>query len=130
MNKDIIYYSNNLKELSRNNRKSGNLVEVLLWLQLKKKQLKGVQFTKQKPIDTFIVDFYAPVLKLAIEIDGSTHINLEKDIWRQKLIEEQGVVFMRFQNVDVLNNLEGVIFKISEKIDELMKLKKKEIIPL
>ena len=47
--------------------------EVSLWQWLKKKQLLGYDFDRQRPIDQFIVDFYCKALKLATEIDGASH---------------------------------------------------------
>lgn len=84
----VVQYRNDLKRLSRVFRKKGILSEVLLWEVLKGKKIRGFQFTRQKPIDKYIADFYCPKLKLAIEIDGNTHnYRINEDIQRQKDIE-------------------------------------------
>jgi len=58
-------YNNKLKSLARQNRKAGNLSEVLLWQQIKGRKLFGLQWTRQKPILNYIVDFYCPKLKIS-----------------------------------------------------------------
>jgi very-short-patch-repair endonuclease len=56
------------------------LGEVLLWQRLKRKQMRGFDFDRQRPIYRYIVDFYCKDLKLAIEIDGSSHDSEEAKI--------------------------------------------------
>lgn len=72
--------------------------EVSLWQYLKKKQLLGYDFDRQRPIDQFIVDFYCKALKLAIEIDGASH-NGEaaqaQDRERQDRLESRGIHFRK-----------------------------------
>ena len=68
-----ITYNPKLKALSRELRKQGVLSEVLLWAHLNGRKMKGYQFTRQKPIGNYIVDFYCSKLKLVIEIDGESH---------------------------------------------------------
>jgi very-short-patch-repair endonuclease len=114
-----IYYDPKLKELSRKLRKSGNLSEVLLWEQLKARKMKGYQFMRQKPIGNYIVDFFCSKLKLVIEIDGESHNQkLEKDRLRQQKLESLGLSFLRFYDLDVKNDLNGVIRIIELWIDE------------
>jgi len=114
-----IYYDPKLKELSRKLRKNGNLSEVLLWEQLKAKKMKGYQFMRQKPIGNYIVDFFCSKLKLVIEIDGESHDQkLEKDRLRQQKLESLGLSFLRFYDLDVKNDLDGVIRVIELWIDE------------
>jgi very-short-patch-repair endonuclease len=95
----IIGYERYLKELARKLRQNMTLGEVLLWQHLKQKQMRGYDFDRQKPIDRYIVDFYCKDLKLAIEIDGSSHDGEEakiNDEIRQKRLESLGVRFLRF----------------------------------
>ena len=115
-----IYYHPKLTAFSRELRKSGTLAEVLLWKELKGKKLHGCKFLRQKPIENYIVDFYCPALKLAIEIDGVSHdVKVENDIRRQHTLENLGVSFLRFTEGDVRNNLEGVLRMIEEKLTPL-----------
>ena len=114
-----IYYDPKLKELSRELRKSGNLSEVLLWEQLKARKMKGYQFMRQKPIGNYIVDFFCSKLRLVIEIDGESHNQkLEKDRLRQQKLESLGLSLLRFYDLDVKNDLNGVIIIIKLWIDE------------
>jgi very-short-patch-repair endonuclease len=69
----ILPYDPNLKKLARHLRNKSTMSEVLLWRCLKGKQILGYDFDRQRPIDRYIVDFYCKELRLAIEIDGSTH---------------------------------------------------------
>ena len=112
MGNGILPYNPRLKELARKLRKEGTLSEVILWQQLKGKQVMGLDFHRQKPIDKYIVDFYCPRLMLAIEIDGSSHEHKqvhEEDIMRQERIEVLGVTVLRFDDSEIKNNLEGVV---------------------
>lgn len=68
-------YNKNLKQASRDLRNNMTDVEQLLWQRLRRKQILGLQFYRQKPILNFIVDFYCPSVSLVIECDGSQHYN-------------------------------------------------------
>jgi len=118
-----IYYNPKLKQKARELRKNSTLSEVLLWNQLKGRKIKGYQFMRQKPIDNYIVDFFCLNLKLIIEIDGESHIGKEdKDKDRQKRLESIGLSFLRFSDLDVKTNMEGVIETIINWIDEMTTL--------
>ncbi|KKW10981.1 MAG: hypothetical protein UY50_C0023G0027 [Parcubacteria group bacterium GW2011_GWA2_49_9] len=107
-----IYYNQELKKLSQGLRKNGTLGEVLLWKELKGKKI-GYPFSRQKPILSYIVDFYCAPLNLAIEIDGITHdAKIEKDVRRQQLLEKLGVTVLRFTEGEVRNNLDSVLREI------------------
>ena len=123
MKNNIIKYSSDLKNKSRFLRKNSTLSEVLLWNKLKGRQLRGYQFLRQKPLNKYIVDFYCKRLNLAIEIDGDSHIDKEKsDIKRQKELESQGILFLRFSDNQVKRNLNDVVQSISNWIDNYRKL--------
>ncbi len=107
------------RQLLRNNATNA---ERVLWSHLKGKQLNGYKFRRQEGIKNYIVDFYCPESLLAVEIDGETHWSdeeIEKDRKRQMDIEELGVLFLRFTNRDVYENLEGVLQMIAEKCDAI-----------
>ena len=108
----IIPYNPILKERARQLRKNMTSGEVTLWKYLKGKQMCGYDFDRQRPIDQFIVDFYCKKLKLAIEIDGSSHDSLEaqeRDQIRQVRLESLGVRFLRFREEEVCREVEGVL---------------------
>lgn len=90
------------------------LSEILLWNEIKNKQL-GVRFSRQIPIDEFIVDFYSKDLMLVIELDGITHTyegQPQKDEERQKRLESLGVHFLRFDDLDLKTNIKWVVNEI------------------
>jgi very-short-patch-repair endonuclease len=119
--REIIGYERYLKELARKLRQNMTLGEVLLWQRLKRKQMRGYDFDRQRPIDRYIVDFYCKDLKLAIEIDGSSHDGEEakvNDDIRQERLESLGVRFLRFADADVKRNMEMVVDSIELWIDE------------
>ncbi len=98
------------------------LAEIILWGRLKSRQLEGCKFRRQYSIENFVVDFYCPELKLAIEIDGNSHY-IENarlsDRERQNRIETFGIQFLRFTNIEIYENLEGVLLKIVERIRQI-----------
>ncbi len=109
-----IYYNPKLKQLSRNLRNNSTLAEVLLWNKLKKRQMCGYQFMRQKPIGEYIVDFYCSKLKLIIEVDGETHrYKLTEDDERQDWLENLGLTVLRFDDIEVKNDMFNVLHSIS-----------------
>lgn len=97
--------------------------EIMLWQELKRKQICGFDFDRQRPIDNFIVDFYCKDLMLAIEIDGESHYGNEKaDAKRQRKIESHGVNFLRFDDFEVRYNMNKVLESIRKWIYENKKV--------
>ena len=112
-----LHYNSRLKNVARSLRKAENLSEVFLWKELRAKKL-GVQFLRQRPLDNYVVDFFCHQLNLVIEVDGISHDSkAEKDEERQKKLESQGIHFLRFQDKDILYNLDGVLQDIREYIN-------------
>ena len=115
----IIPYNSGLKKLARQLRKNSTLSEVLLWEEIKNRAL-GFQFHRQVPINNYIVDFYCHELMLAIEIDGDSHDNkYEEDIIRQKKIEQFGVQFIRFTDIEVKRDMSNVLLCMEKIVNEL-----------
>jgi len=82
-----IYNKKSLETIRKKLRNNMVSTEIILWSRLKNRQLKGLKFRRQYSIGNYIVDFYCPEHRLAIELDGMTHDNTEKfDIIRQKYI--------------------------------------------
>ena len=118
MKNKIIPYNPKLKELARELRKNSTLSEVLLWLKIKGKTM-GVEFHRQVPIDNFIVDFYCHELMLAIEIDGSSHDDKQDyDQNRQLILENLGVKFIRFRDIDVKQRMGWVLEELMICVEE------------
>lgn len=101
-------------------RKNQTEVERLLWIQLRRKQLKGVKFFRQYSIGNYIIDFYSPIERLAIEIDGGQHNEDAAKVYddiRTKYLKQIGIKVLRFWNNDVLRNINGVLEVITENIE-------------
>ena len=107
---DIIPYNREFRNPARKLRRAGNLAEVLLWKELKKRKINGLQFLRQRPIHNYIVDFYSPELKLVIEVDGSSHDGkLQEDLFREHQLESFGIIFLRFTDSEVKNDIQTVV---------------------
>lgn len=94
--------------------------EKLLWHHLQNGQL-GAKFRRQHPLAFYIADFYCHKAKLVIEVDGSIHSRadiIEYDQHRQRIIEEEGLTVIRFQNEDIFNNIEKVLNEIKKYLPE------------
>ena len=94
--------------------------EKKLWLKLRNRQLGGVKFRRQQFIGPFIVDFACLEHKLIIEIDGGHHgqvINKERDNNRTSWLEQEGYHVIRFWNNDVIQNVDIVLEKIWEVLN-------------
>ncbi|MCC7203429.1 MAG: DUF559 domain-containing protein [Nitrospirae bacterium] len=108
-------YKKHLKVYSRELRKNMTETEKLLWSNIRLKQLKGIQFYRQKPLGSFIVDFYCPMANLVIELDGGQHYSeayKAKDDQRDKYLRKIGLRVLRFSDREVFENLSEVIEKI------------------
>lgn len=118
----IIPYDPKLKPLAWHLRKNMTPAEKQLWATIRRKQMGGYSFYRQRPIDWYIVDFYCPDLCLAIEVDGRSHVGKEKlkgDCTRQRRLEELGVTVLRFSDQEVLHELENVVRAIEAQIARL-----------
>ena len=112
-----IYYNPKLKPLARTLRNNATLSEVLLWNQLKAGKMLGYPFKRQKPIGNYIVDFYCSPLQLVIEIDGESHrFKFPEDAERQQWLEELGIAVLRFDDLQVKQDMENVLFSIEHWI--------------
>jgi very-short-patch-repair endonuclease len=97
--------------ISRTLRKNQTDAERKLWSVLRNRQLNGIKFRRQFSIDKYILDFYSPEYKIAIEADGGQHYTDEgiiSDNVRAKALEVQGIQMLRFSDRDILLNIEGV----------------------
>ena len=111
-------YRSDLKPLARELRKSMTDAERALWSKVRRKQLNGRIFYRQKAIGSYIADFYCPSVKLVVELDGGQHYTAEgraKDEIRDKVLVDLGLSVLRFSDVDVLNNMDGVLSVLHER---------------
>ena len=105
-------FNKELKQFARDLRKNMTDAEKRVWARIRRKQLKGCQFYRQKNIGNYIVDFYCPAAKLLIEIDGGQHYSedgLRKDKVRDSYLTSLGFRVLRFSDREVLENIEGVL---------------------
>ena len=103
-------YNPKLKERAKELRKSGMLHEALLWNQLKKKQLKGLDFDRQKIIGHYIVDFYCAEKSLVIEADGASHKGREDyDAERDAFLNGLGLTVIRINVKDIFQDMDTVL---------------------
>ena len=112
---EMLPFNRTLKAYARDLRKNMTDAESFLWSGIRKKQLKGLQFYRQKNIGNYIVDFYCPAAKLIVEVDGGQHYannGKERDNRRDAFMQSLGFRVLRFSDTDVLKDLPGVLEKI------------------
>jgi very-short-patch-repair endonuclease len=95
--------------------------ERLLWEKLKGKQICGLRFRRQHPIDIFIADFYCHEVRLVVEIDGEIH-NQQKeyDISRTAEMERYNIGVIRFKNSEIETDIKKVVKKIESTVNQLL----------
>lgn len=105
------------QEYARELRLRTTEAEQKLWSSLRNNQLKGKKFRRQHAIANYVVDFYCNESKLAIELDGNFHTDVEAkkyDKSRTALLNEFGITLLRFWNEGVIKDPENVLKEISE----------------
>jgi very-short-patch-repair endonuclease len=115
----MLRYRKNLKPIARKLRKDMTESENVLWDRLRRKQLLGVQFCRQRPIGNYIADFIAPKAKLVIEVDGSQHMSgpvLIKDRERDEYLGKQGILVLRFSDSEILKEIDAVLEVIFRRL--------------
>ena len=121
----MLPFNKKLKPLSRNLRSNMTDAERLVWSKIRKKQIADVQFYRQKNIGNYIVDLYCPKGNLVIEIDGSQHYEKEgmkKDRKRDNYLQSLDLTVLRFSDIDVLRNINGVLERIHEHLKSTLTL--------
>ena len=117
----MLKYNPKLKDNARTLRSGMTDCEQRLWLRLRRKQVLGVQFYRQKPVGDYIVDFYAPKANLVVEVDGSQHLEpaqIDHDRRRTVFLESLGLRVLRFDNRQVLQELDSVMEAIYRVMTE------------
>ncbi len=95
--------------------------EVALWTRIRNRQVLDCKFRRQHGVGPYMLDFYAPEIELAVELDGDSHFEpgaAEADLRRQQFIESLGIQVVRFLNLDVHENLDAVVEKLTTVIVE------------
>lgn len=120
----IIPYNPKLKELARQLRNNSTKAEVFLWQKLKRKQMYGYDFHRQKPIDNYILDFFCNELMLGIEVDGYSHQIIEvfeNDEKKTVKMNDLGITILRFSDKQIFNDMDNVLRAIEYFILEFEK---------
>jgi len=108
-----------LKNKRRELRRNQTDAEKALWARLRNKQFYGLKFFRQYSMGAYILDFYCPLLKTAIELDGGQHNEDEQrkyDTIRTDYLQKYGITVLRFWNNDVISNMEGVLDEMSVRL--------------
>jgi len=104
-----------LKKIRKQLRNNATSAEATLWKFLQKRQLGGRKFRRQFSVENYVLDFYCPSEKLAIELDGAHHFTAsgyQRDLERDAFLASAGIKVLRFENVEVFEALESVLDKI------------------
>jgi very-short-patch-repair endonuclease len=112
-----------LKQRRRELRRNQTEAEKALWAYLRNKQFYGMKFFRQYSIGPYILDFYCPNMKLAIELDGGQHNQCESreyDVVRSEFLKGLGIKVMRFWNNEVLLDMESVLSELRLKVTLLI----------
>lgn len=114
-----IYNNKKFRERRRDLRKKQTKEERILWWYLNENQINERRFFRQYSVGPYILDFYCPEARLAIELDGKSHLpkdQQEYDSERTKYLEGNDIKVVRFWNDEIENNMESVLEKIAKAV--------------
>ena len=121
---EYTYQSPTMKEYRRMNRNSPTPEELIIWECLRKRRMLGYKFIRQYSIESYILDFYCPKLRLGIEIDGEYHKYKDQKLYdkhRDEVIESYDIKILRYENQMVRLNINKVLNHIKMTIYKLTK---------
>jgi very-short-patch-repair endonuclease len=119
----MLPFNKQLKRFTRDLRNNMTDAEQHVWSKIRRKQLKGHQFYRQKNIGNYIVDFYCPAAKLIIEIDGGQHYSeegIQADRVRDAYLAKLEFTVFRFSDREVFENIDGILEKIYEHLGQIL----------
>lgn len=111
-----------LKRRAGDLRRNQTPAERVLWARLRMRNVCGVRFLRQYVIGDYIVDFYAPFLRLAVELDGGQHYEPDKlryDEHRTGWLQARGITLLRYTNLEVSQRLDDVLGDIEQVVSRL-----------
>jgi very-short-patch-repair endonuclease len=111
--------------LARALRKRSTDAETALWRKLRARQLSGMKFRRQHPFRNYILDFYCEELSLVVELDGDQHGTADgvaRDEKRTEVLNHCEMTVLRYANVDVLKNIDGVLMDIDDARKRLQQI--------
>ncbi|MBT3479099.1 MAG: DUF559 domain-containing protein [Candidatus Marinimicrobia bacterium] len=115
-----IYNNTKMTKTRQALRKGMPKAEIIFWSYLKGRQVLDLKFRRQYSVDTHVVDFYCAEKRLAIELDGESHLSekqQKKDQEKQNRLEENGIKLIRYWNTDIYENIDGVIEDLIHQIN-------------
>lgn len=104
------------QSLARTLRHEATGCEKELWRHLRNRKLAGLKFRRQQPFGGYVLDFYCAERNLNVEIDGGQHDEPDQrkhDERRAAFLERNGIRTVRFWNSQILQNMEGVLWRIT-----------------
>ena len=110
-----IHNKESLKSLRKSLRNNSTASEATLWKILSNRKIEGLKFRRQHSVGKFVLDFYCPELRLAIELDGELHSNpavITKDNERDNYLEKFSINILRYENRWVYDYPEEIISDI------------------
>jgi very-short-patch-repair endonuclease len=113
-------YRPDLKLRARELRRNMTAAEAKLWYEFLR--AAPLRFTRQKPLDRFIADFYCAGRQLAIEIDGDSHFDPQaerRDVSRTAALHAEGIRVLRFTNLEVMKDFGGVCERILQELQKI-----------
>jgi len=102
---------------AREMRRNPTEPEKRLWRHLSASQLAGHKVRRQAVIEYFIADFFCPHKMLIVEVDGDTH-DIDSDCKRDDRLRKKGYRTVRYSNLDVMGNMDGVLADLLKKLEE------------
>lgn len=130
MTRPRIHNKTERKSFRKQLRNNGTSAEAVLWIQLKQKQLDGRKFRRQHSIGNYIVDFYCPEEKLAVELDGEDHFweeGVHHDYQRSHYLVSLGISVIRFENKCVFEDMDYVLSEIRKYFQKRKKQQPKNL---
>jgi len=117
------YNNSNFKGRRKELRVNQTDAEKILWQELRGRKLEKCKFWRQYSVGPYILDFYCPQIRLAIELDGPQHVEaLEYDQEREQYLAGQDIRTIRYRNAEVIHNIENVIQNIQKHINKISPL--------
>lgn len=107
-----------LQKAARGMRREATPAEAKLWEALRGRGVGGFRFRRQHPVGRFVLDFYCPIRKLGVELDGGVHDHQrERDAEREAVLAAGGYRVIRFRNEEVLTDLPAVLARIEAALN-------------
>lgn len=104
--------------LARRLRREMTPAEKVLWKHLRGRRFAGIRFRRQQPVGSYIADFFCAEARLILELDGESHVGREeRDAHRQRVLEGERHLVLRFWNPEVYDEIDVVLEAIWQAIE-------------